>query len=49
MARLYDSNFQTIDFDEADSLLALTWEKGTKGMNYPQFQGSLFIFAGYAK
>lgn len=49
MAQLYDSNFQTIDYDEAESLLTLTWKQGTKEMNYPQFQGALFVFAGYAQ
>ena len=49
MAQLYESSFQTIEHDEANSLLTLIWKTGTKEMNYPQFQGALFIFAGYAQ
>ena len=49
MAQVYESNFQTIEHDEANSLLTLIWKMGTKEMNYPQFQGALFIFAGYAQ
>ena len=48
MAQLYDSLFQTIDYDASESLLTLTWNSGTKEMNYPQFQGALFVYAGFA-
>lgn len=45
---IYEDAFQRISFDEGRSLLTLTWLERSHSMNYPQFQGSLFIFAGFA-
>src|SRR5437899_7112552 len=45
---LNEDSLSKITFDDEKSLLTMVWKESTKDMIGPHFQGSLFMFAGFA-
>jgi hypothetical protein len=45
---LNEDSLSKIIFDEDKSLLTMIWKESTKDMIGPHFQGSLYIFGGFA-